>query len=83
VEDKTDHSTQLAKHEYYGIENITQEYVDAISNRHTRLMLPNNWQENPEKIKKMLNETAKHDKIRGNDWKKTFPEVAEFYSRYL
>jgi len=83
VEDKTDHSTQLAKHEYYGIENITQEYVDAISNRHTRLMLPNNWQENPEKIKKMLHETENHDKIRTNDWKKTFPEVAEFYSRYL
>jgi len=83
VGDKTDHSTQLAIHEHYGIENITQEYFDAISHRQIGKMIAHNWQENPEKIKKMLNETAKHDKIRGNDWKKTFPEVAEFYSRYL
>jgi hypothetical protein len=42
-----------------------------------------NWQENPSTIVQFIRETEKFDKIRGQDWKKTFPEVAEFYRRYL
>jgi organic radical activating enzyme len=81
--DAVEHSQQLAMHNLLGIDAITEEYVQAIKDKNTRQMLPYDWKEDPDKIKKMLNETAKHDKIRGNDWKKTFPEVAEFYSRYL
>ena len=41
------------------------------------------WQENPARIRRFLEETERFDSIRGQDWKKTFPEVANFYSRYL
>jgi hypothetical protein len=41
------------------------------------------WQENPEKIRKFITETEKFDQLRGQNWKKTFPEVANFYSRYF
>lgn len=80
--DKIDHSQQLAIHDYLGIDVITEEYVSAISQKHIRNMLPLDWQENPEKIKKMLRETTIHDKIRNQDWRVVFPEITEYYSRY-
>jgi len=80
--DKVDHAQQLVMHEYLGIDVITEEYVEAIKDRSTIKMLPPNWSENPEKIKKMLQETAMHDKLRNQDWRQVFPEVAEYYSRY-
>jgi hypothetical protein len=46
-------------------------------------LLSPDWQENPQKITDMLEEVDRFDKIRNQDWRKTFPEVAEFYSRYL
>lgn len=81
--DPTDHSTQLAIHDYLDVNNITQEYVDAI--KHTKMaeFLQPDWQENPDRIRLFLQETQRFDSIRGQDWKKTFPEVANFYSRYF
>ena len=81
--DPVDHSTQLAIHNYLEIENITQEYVDALKNRNMLRAINPNWQENPNKIKLFIKETEKFDRLRSQDWKKTFPEVAEFYARYL
>lgn len=83
VTDPVEHSQQLAYHELLGIDAITQEYADAISNQNTRNMLPSDWQENPVKIRKMLLETAKHDQARAQDWKIAFPEIVQYYSRYL
>jgi hypothetical protein len=83
VNDKVEHAQQLANHDLLGIDNITEEYVAAISNRNTRNMLPANWKENPDKIRKMLAETAKHDQARGQNWKRAFPEIVKYYSRYL
>jgi hypothetical protein len=31
----------------------------------------------------MIEEVERFDKIRDQNWRKTFPEVAEFYSRYI
>jgi len=81
--DRVDYSTQLAIHEYLNVNCITQEYVDAIKNTNKFQFINANWVENPEKIKTFIRETEKFDKIRGQDWKKVFPEVANFYSRYL
>jgi hypothetical protein len=41
------------------------------------------WCENPDLIKKLIEQTEQFDQFRQQDWKKTFPEVAEFYRRYL
>lgn len=81
--DPTDHSTQLAVHNYLDVDNITQEYVDAIQNTKMAEFIAPDWKENPEKIEFFLKETKKFDQLRGLDWEKTFPEVANFYSRYL
>lgn len=81
--DQTDHSTQLANHPYLNVNTITQEYVNALRNTQMFQFISPAWEENPVRIKEFICETEKFDKIRGQDWKKTFPEVAQFYSRYF
>ena len=81
--DQVDHSTQLAMHKYLDVNNITQEYVDALRDRKMIHLIGQDWQENPDRIKWFIKETEKFDLLRSQDWKKTFPEVANFYSRYL
>ena len=81
--DQTDHSTQLAVHSYLDVNVITQEYVDAIQGTEMANFLTTNWQENPEKIRRFITETQKFDRLRGQNWTKAFPEVADFYSRYF
>jgi len=81
--DTTNWGTQLVKHRYLDINNITQEYVDALNGTSMINSLSPSWQESPTWIQLFINETEKFDKLRGKDWKKTFPEVANFYSRYL
>jgi hypothetical protein len=81
--DQTDHSTQLAIHHYLDVNVITQEYFDAIQGTKMAEFISPTWQENPHKIAFFLKETEKFDQLRGQDWKKTFPEVANFYSRYF
>lgn len=81
--DPTEHSTQLAKHGYLDVSTITNEYFTAIKNTKMAKFIPDHWQENPRRIQEFIRETEKFDKIRGQDWKKTFPEVANFYSRYF
>jgi hypothetical protein len=81
--DITNYSKQLVIHNTLDVNNITQEYRDAIELKGLGSLLSPNWQENPQKIKDMIAEVDRYDKIRNQDWRKTFPEVAEFYSRYL
>ena len=81
--DPVDHNTQLANHHYLYPSNITQEYVDVLAGTPMSTIIDKTWQENPVSIMKFLKETEKFDAIRGEDWKKVFPEVAELYRRYL
>jgi hypothetical protein len=81
--DQTDYSTQLARHSYLDVNIITTEYFDSIKNTKMSQFLRPGWQENPQKIQQFIRETEKFDQLRGQDWKKTFPEVANFYSRYF
>jgi hypothetical protein len=81
--DRVDHTTQLVKHSYLDVNNITQEYFDAIKETNKCQFIAPNWSENPTRIKTFIEQTEQFDRFRGQDWKKTFPEVAEFYSRYF
>lgn len=81
--DPIDHNTQLAIHKYLSVRNITQEYRDAIADTPMIHTIGKDWKESPNWINQFLIETEKFDQLRGQDWKKTFPEVAEFYRRYF
>lgn len=81
--DRVDYSTQLAMHEYLNVNIITQEYIDAIKHTNKLQFIRPDWQEDPVKIKEFIKTTEMFDQLRGQDWKKTFPEVANFYSRYF
>jgi sulfatase maturation enzyme AslB (radical SAM superfamily) len=81
--DRVDHSTQLSIHKYLDVDNITQEYVDALRDHDMIHAISKNWQENPDRIKLFIKETEKFDQLRSQDWKKTFPKVANLYTRYL
>lgn len=79
--DIVNHTRHLAIGKF-SIENLTQEYVNALKGTELENFVYPNWEENPLAIKLMLNEIKKFDRIRHQDWTKTFPEVASFYSRF-
>lgn len=63
----------------FGLNNLTEEYVSASE---LKELVPPRWKEQPNSIRKMITEIEKFDQLRGQNWKNTFPEVAEFYKRY-
>jgi len=81
--DPVNHAKHLVMHDLLDVSNITQEYKDAIDHLEIKNLIPNNWQENPQKIQEMIADIEKFDKIRNQNWRNTFPEVAEFYSKYI
>jgi len=80
--DQINHSRHVATG-MYGLDNLSQNYVDAIRSTNLINLVKPDWKEDPTKITAMIEEIRKFDTIRRQDWTKTFPEVAEFYSRYL
>jgi hypothetical protein len=48
-----------------------------------RHLIAADWQEQPEKIRTIMADVQLFDSRRGQDFQKTFPEIAEFYRRYL
>ena len=81
--DITNYAKQLAIHDYLNVDTITEEYYQAISSLNIVNLLSPTWQENPLAIKKMIEEVEMYDKLRNQNWRTVFPEVVEFYSRYL
>jgi len=79
--DVTNHTSHLAVG-MYSLDQITQEYKNALPDNLQKL-IPKFWKENPEQIANMVKQIKQFDQIRGQDWKKIFPEVADFYSKYL
>jgi hypothetical protein len=67
----------------YALDNLTPEYIDAIKDPVLASYVKPSYQENPGAIKQMIAEIQLEDQLRGEDWTKTFPEVAEFYQRYM
>ena len=76
--DITNHTRHLA-HGYFSLENASTEYKQAVNQSYFK----KNWQENPQAIKEMIIKIKKFDQFRNQSFAKTFPELAEFYSRYL
>lgn len=80
--DVVNHTTHVATG-IFNLANITTEYIDNLKNNKLQNLIPATFFENPDSIKSMIKEIKKFDNIRNQDWTKTFPEVASFYSRYL
>ena len=80
--DKITHDKHLA-HGVFGLQNCTQEYVDAIQNTRYKSLIPYNWKESSTNNARMIHEIRKFDNFRNESFQETFPEVANFYARYL
>lgn len=76
------HVSSHPANKIFSVAHVTQEYVDALTDEY-KLLLPRDWQENPAKIQEMISTINQFDKIRQQDWQQTFPEVANFYRRYI
>ena len=77
-----DHSRHVALG-IYGLGNLSQKYIDAVRSTNLVNLVNPDWEEKPEQISAMIKEIQKFDVIRNQNFTKTFPEVAEFYSNYL
>ena len=80
--DVTNHTRHLAAG-WYSLENCSQEYVDAMQKTPHANLIPSNWCESDSRIKAMLQQIQKFDSYRNESFTKTFPEVAEYYARFL
>jgi sulfatase maturation enzyme AslB (radical SAM superfamily) len=80
--DIVNHTKHLAVGQYC-LNNMSQEYVNKLSNSSHGNLIPVNWHENPKEIKKMLAEIQKIDQQRNQNFKTIFPDVAECYQRFI
>jgi len=80
--DVVNHSRHAARG-IFSLNNLSQEYVDSLEQSHLTKLIPQSWQESPDQILKMIAEIRKFDALRNQSWTNTFPEVAEFYKRYM
>ena len=80
--DIVNHTTHLA-HGIYSLDNLPQKYIDSLRGKNIYNLIPVDQIENTVSIQQMIDEIQKFDRIRNQDFVKTFPEVAEFYSDYL
>ena len=76
------HVSSHPANKIFALAHVTQEYVDALTAEH-KLLLPRDWQEDSAKIQEMIATIDQFDQIRQQDWQQTFPEVADFYRRYI
>jgi sulfatase maturation enzyme AslB (radical SAM superfamily) len=80
--DIVNHTKHVARG-IFNLGNCTQEYVDAMQTSNYKSLVPDNWKENPASVSSMIKEIEKFDDFRNQSFQHTFPEVAEFYARYL
>lgn len=80
--DPVDHTKHMAIG-IFNLNNCTQEYYDVMSNTQYQDLLPQRFKENDHQIRTMLTQIKKFDNFRAEDFAKTLPKVAEFYTRYL
>ena len=67
----------------FALDHLTKEYVDAIQGTSMANYVKTTQQENIVAIRNMIDTIQLEDRLRKEDWTKTFPEVAEFYKRYI
>ena len=74
--------TRHLAHGIFSVKNCTQEYVEHLKNTPYANLVTFDSLNDFNQIKKMLNEIEKFDSIRGQSFKKSFPEVAKMYKNY-
>jgi hypothetical protein len=79
--DVVNHTRHLAVG-MFNLENMSQEYVNLITNSGHRNLIPVDWAENPTKIQEMLAEIKKFDALRNESFAEVFPELANLYRRF-
>jgi sulfatase maturation enzyme AslB (radical SAM superfamily) len=79
--DIVNHTRHLVKGSF-NLQNMSQEYVDAIKQSPQKNLIPTNWTENPVTIQAMLAEIKKFDDFRNESFEKVFPELHKLYSRF-
>jgi sulfatase maturation enzyme AslB (radical SAM superfamily) len=67
----------------FNIYNCSQEYMLAMQNTPYSDLIPTDWKESPNNIKHMISTIKQFDTLRNESFEQIFPEVAEFYSRFL
>ena len=80
--DKIEHTKHLAMEEY-SLQNITNEYYHLLKEKNLSSLVSENWKENSDNVNILVDRIKLFDKIRNQDFAKTFPEVAECYRRYF
>ena len=80
--DIVNHTKHLAIGEF-SLLNCSTEYVTAVKKKNSQSLIPFNWKENPTAIHNMFNSIKKIDQFRNQSFAHVFPELAEFYARFL
>ena len=80
--DLIDHTKHLAFGDF-PISKCSNEYVTAMKGNRNQHLIPANWIENPAQIRSMIQLIKQADQLRNQSFEKTFPELADFYSRFL
>jgi len=80
--DAVNHTKHLAIGDF-PVANCSTEYVAAMQGKSDRHLIPLNWSENPVQIRNMIRRIKKFDQLRNQSFEKTFPELANFYARFL
>ena len=78
--DVVNHTRHMA-HGFFKLYALTDDYVKSLPLNALKLV-PHDFKENPSIIKSALNEIQKFDLIRNQSFDKTFPEVAQYYSKF-
>jgi len=77
--DPVNYGSHQAFHSHAELAAMTREYYDALEDK----SIVGNFIEQPQKVKEFIAKTVMYDSFRNQDWSKTFPEVYEFYARYV
>lgn len=80
--DVVNHTRHLATGQY-SLDHCSQEYVDAIKNTSYANLIPGNWREAPGRIKTMIQQIRKFDQYRNQSFEAVFPELGQYYSKFL
>lgn len=80
--DAVNHTKHLAFGDF-PVSNCSTEYVAAMNGNHNQHLIPSNWIENPAQIRNMIRLIKQFDQLRNQSFEKTFPELANFYARFL
>jgi sulfatase maturation enzyme AslB (radical SAM superfamily) len=80
--DVVNHTKHLAIGDFL-LSNCSTEYVAAMKGKNDQHLIPSDWIENPAQIRNMVQLIKQFDQLRNQSFEKTFPELSDFYARFL